>query len=374
MKLQTPSYFKNFTCIAGRCIDNCCFGGWQIDIDDETIDKYSHITGNFGDKLHTYVDAENRCFKLRNGQCPFLMSDNLCEIYKELGPENMGIVCTQFPRYTEYFGDIKETGIGLACEEAARLILETEYSFKPESTKTDEDAVWGEYDSELGASLFILRDRLSDILCDRSYNTSEKLIIILTAFHTLQIYINNNDYNSISQYCDAFNKDIASGILKTTSYDRLSEDVLNELRKSVWYSYLDLEPINSCWSKLSDSAYNWLYESDNIHLTDINEKKLSAKYDRLINYYMFRYMLKASFDHDILGKAQLIIANILVINDLFFFRCSTTDKEPSEIFMDIIHVFSRQIEYSEDNINELYENFIFDDVFCYESLINILWK
>lgn len=35
----------------------------------------------------------------------------------------MGVVCTQFPRYTEYFGNIKEMGIGLACEEAERIIL-----------------------------------------------------------------------------------------------------------------------------------------------------------------------------------------------------------------------------------------------------------
>ena len=69
MELRTPAYYKDFTCIAGRCIDNCCFGGWQIDIDDETIAKYSKVTGAFGDKLHSYVDADNGCFKLRNGQC-----------------------------------------------------------------------------------------------------------------------------------------------------------------------------------------------------------------------------------------------------------------------------------------------------------------
>ena len=38
--------------------------------------------------------------------------------------------------------------------------------------------------------------------------------------------------------------------------------------------------------------------------------------------------------------------------------------------MDIIHIFSREIEYSEDNISDLYDSFIFDDVFSCKSLTN----
>ena len=41
--------------------------------------------------------------------------------------------------------------------------------------------------------------------------------------------------------------------------------------------------------------------------------------------------------------------------------------------MDVVHIFSRQVEYSEDNIENLYEDFIFDDIFKTDSLIAILW-
>jgi lysine-N-methylase len=89
-------------------------------------------------------------------------------------------------------------------------------------------------------------------------------------------------------------------------------------------------------------------------------------------------MMKASFDHDLLGKAQLIIANIVIINDLTEYRhrqISTKGGKPSgvnDIFMDVIHIFSRQIEYSEDNILELYDSFIFDEVFSYDTLKKVL--
>lgn len=375
MQLRTPAYYKDFTCIAGKCIDNCCFGGWQIDIDDETIAKYSKVTGAFGDKLHSYVDADNGCFKLKNGQCPFLMSDNLCEIYKELGPENMGVVCTQFPRFTEYYGDIRETGIGLACEEAARIILQTDCDFSLTSSDIDEEPVWGEYDKELGSPLFILRDKLMSLADDESSGMSlnDKLIVILTAFDTLQAMINDNDYDSIARYCDTFNKDAARNILSSTDSDNTDREELKELSKTIWYSYLDLEPINDYWKDLSNHAYEYLYESDTDYLGAFNDSFLSSKYKKIIKYYLFRYMLKAAFDHDILGKAQLITANIMIINDLTAYQKHTVKgKTDEDIFMDVIHIFSRQIEYSEDNILELYDSFIFDEVFDYKSLTKIL--
>lgn len=375
MQLRTPAYYKDFTCIAGKCIDNCCFGGWQIDIDDETIAKYSKVTGAFGDKLHSYVDADNGCFKLKNGQCPFLMSDNLCEIYKELGPENMGVVCTQFPRFTEYYGDIRETGIGLACEEAARIILQTDCDFSLVSSYISEEPVWGEYDKKLGSPLFNLRDRLMSVIDDKTYPMSpqEILIVILTVFNTLQAMINENDYDSIARYCDTFNKDATKEILFLSRLSETDKNKLKELRKTIWYSYLDLEPLNDYWKDLSNHAYEYLYESDEYYPDTFNDSFLSSKYTRIIKYYLFRYMLKAAFDHDLLGKAQLITANIMIINDLTAYqKCMVKDRTDDDIFMDVIHIFSRQIEYSEDNILELYDSFIFDEVFNYKSLTKIL--
>ena len=32
IKLETPSYIKEFSCIGGKCEDSCCIG-WDIDID-----------------------------------------------------------------------------------------------------------------------------------------------------------------------------------------------------------------------------------------------------------------------------------------------------------------------------------------------------
>ena len=42
MVFRVPSYYKNFRCIADKCPDNCC-RGWEIDIDEDTLDYYKDL-------------------------------------------------------------------------------------------------------------------------------------------------------------------------------------------------------------------------------------------------------------------------------------------------------------------------------------------
>ena len=383
MRFRVPGYYKQFTCIADRCIDNCCFGGWQIDIDKETIDFYDTVQGDFGDRLKKYVDKEAGCFNLNNGQCPFLLKNNLCEIYKELGPEHMGLVCTQFPRFTEYYGNIKETGIGMACEEAARIILNDSTPFILEETDIDEEEIWGEYDSSLGQSLFILRDKIMSMLDDTSLSLSDKLCVILDKCDYLQNLINNNNYDEIRKFCSVIDliKDIKASSLKQdtstsiiTSNDNSKPDnrVIKAINMKIWWAYLDLEPLNSQWQELSSNAYDYLYEnSDEVCCPPYDNYLLEIYLTRLTKYYVYRYMLKASFDHNLTGKAQLIVSNLIILKDLFIFRKGKdSNQDDKKILMDIIHIFSREIEYSEDNISDLYDSFIFDDVFSCKTLTN----
>lgn len=383
MRFRVPGYYKQFTCIADRCIDNCCFGGWQIDIDKETIDYYDTVQGDFGDRLKKYVDKEAGCFTLNNGQCPFLLENNLCEIYKELGPEHMGLVCTQFPRFTEYYGNIKETGIGMACEEAARIILNDSTPFILEETDIDEEEIWGEYDSSLGQSLFILRDKIMSMLDDTSLSLSDKLCVILDKCDYLQNLINNNNYDEIRKFCSDIDliKDIKASSLKQdtstsiiTSNDNSKPDnrVIKAINMKIWWAYLDLEPLNSQWQELSSNAYDYLYEnSDEVCCPPYDNYLLEIYLTRLTKYYVYRYMLKASFDHNLTGKAQLIVSNLIILKDLFIFRKGKdANQDDEKILMDIIHIFSRETEYSEDNISDLYDSFIFDDVFSCKSLTN----
>ena len=68
-----PDYYNEFTCIATKCSHNCCIG-WEIDIDRDSFDFYSSLTGDFGKKLKENIDTSNGPhFVLgEKERCPFL--------------------------------------------------------------------------------------------------------------------------------------------------------------------------------------------------------------------------------------------------------------------------------------------------------------
>ena len=55
---RVPTYFNEFACIGGACEDNCCIG-WEVDIDDESLEVYNSVGGEFGDRLRRYMNDEN---------------------------------------------------------------------------------------------------------------------------------------------------------------------------------------------------------------------------------------------------------------------------------------------------------------------------
>ena len=102
MKIRVPEYFKDFKCIASKCEDTCC-AGWGIVIDDATYDRYKNVQGEFGDRLRSEIvhEAGENIFVLKGNNCPFLNEEKTCDIYINIGEENLCYTCQQYPRYTE---------------------------------------------------------------------------------------------------------------------------------------------------------------------------------------------------------------------------------------------------------------------------------
>ena len=124
MKLIAPDYYPAFRCIAGACRHTCC-EGWEINIDDEALHRYQTMPGEFGEMLRGNISLSPAPhFKLLPGErCPLLREDRLCTLIAEKGEENLCQICRDHPRFRNYWSDRIEIGLGMACEEAARLIL-----------------------------------------------------------------------------------------------------------------------------------------------------------------------------------------------------------------------------------------------------------
>lgn len=127
--MKVPNYYYKFKCIADKCRNSCCVG-WEIDIDEETMDLYNTLEGEIGDKIRANIEGEISHFKLKEkDRCPFLKENGLCEIICELGEEALCDICYLHPRFQNDYETFTETGLGMCCEEAARIILNEEEKF-----------------------------------------------------------------------------------------------------------------------------------------------------------------------------------------------------------------------------------------------------
>lgn len=165
MNILIPDYYNGFKCIADRCLHNCCIG-WEIDIDEDTLCLYGDIGGEFGKRLKDNIsDDEYPHFILReHGRCPFLNEKGLCDIIAELGDGALCDICADHPRYRNYFDDRLEMGLGLCCEEAARIILSNKNKVRLVDIDTAEPA-----------AVFPERQKLLDILQDRALPFNERI-------------------------------------------------------------------------------------------------------------------------------------------------------------------------------------------------------
>ena len=127
MKLYAPAYYLRFACIADRCRHSCCVG-WEIDVDADTMKKYEALSDGYGKEIIGSIDADGEPhFRLvANDRCPHLDDRGLCRIITAYGDEYLCDICREHPRFYHDTVRGREVGIGMACEEASRLILSAE--------------------------------------------------------------------------------------------------------------------------------------------------------------------------------------------------------------------------------------------------------
>ncbi len=116
MKEIFPDYYPQFKCIAQQCRHSCCIG-WEIEVDPVTLARYRQDPAI---SAHLF---ENCILLDEKERCPFLNPDGLCSLILSRGEDALCQICRDHPRFRNVFSDRVEIGLGLCCEEAARLIL-----------------------------------------------------------------------------------------------------------------------------------------------------------------------------------------------------------------------------------------------------------
>lgn len=190
MKTVFPNYYSEFKCIADKCKHSCCVG-WEIDIDSESLAVYREHKGVLKERFKNSIsDKYVPHFILDEGErCPFLNSSNLCDIYREMGEQSLCQICTDHPRFRNFYSDFTEIGLGLCCEEACRIILGRTDKFE---LLCDDNMTCNEYESKF----LEFRQSVFDILQDREHPFELRATKM---FETLEIEFNTDKFSEL--YC-----------------------------------------------------------------------------------------------------------------------------------------------------------------------------
>lgn len=321
MILRTPSYYDSFHCIADKCTDNCCIG-WEIDIDEYTAEKYSSVGGDFGKRLSSSISHENPSFiPDENGRCPFLNKDNLCDIILNLGEDALCDICTNHPRYFEWFGDVKEGGTGLSCGESARIILTQKFSVS-EKEIPDEETDFPD-DERVYDFLFTAREKIISHLLDENVPLASVICDVIKYAEKLENSLLSEDYalTEIEKGQEKFYPDI--------------KDLLRFL--------LTLEQLSPDWAPYISSVI------ENFSEQDIYLPETDGYLRNIAVYFVWRYFMKSVYDGEISPKINLMAISVAVLSYLFLYEGDFSVNASSLIAKN----FSKEIEYSEENLYAL---------------------
>lgn len=380
MKIRVPEYFKDFKCIASECEDTCC-AGWGIVIDDESYHKYQKVEGAFGDRLKSEIvhDAGENIFVLKGNDCPFLNESKLCDIYNELGEEGLCYTCRQYPRYLEEFGSLREMGISLSCPEAARIILRDSKKATFELSENNEEvSTYNDINARLYIELMQCRKIVFDILQDRSIKLNYRAAIILSFAKEIQDKIDENEMADIKDIREKYSNEsfIKELLSNLNQYKNNKDDKYNNMHE-YFNVFKNLKHINPNDPLGLDDAirYFWQSEDDKEIYLSKNEsfnkyyEKSMYKFEHILVYFIFRYFMKAVFDYDISAKVKTAIVSYLMIKELAIVRFTEEGDFTEEDMVYIAHMYSKDIEHLEENIESLAEIFETNEVFSVEKMI-----
>jgi len=216
MDVFAPKYYKNFKCIAERCTHSCCVG-WEIDIDEKALAIYNSAEGKYIDRIRKSIDyADTPHFALSDGErCPHLDSRGLCRIITECGEDFLCDICREHPRFYNKTSHGLEVGIGMACEEAARIILTSDsYAELIPLDSYDGEPLMAEFDLTSG------RGRIYEILSDRNTPYRERLGKIYAEYNLDLTAIPDGEWREVIsslEYLDERHKELFLSYTATAS-------------------------------------------------------------------------------------------------------------------------------------------------------------
>lgn len=379
MRYLKPHFYDRFVCTAGACPDTCC-AGWQIMIDEESLDRYGKEKGEFGTRLRNSIDWEEECFYQNDRRCAFLNEKNLCDLYKALGPDALCDTCRMYPRHTEEYEGLRELSLSLSCPEAAKMILSCQepVHFVEEEDEKEDD--FEEFDFMMFSQLEDTRDVLFSILQDRSLPLALRMAATEQLAEQYQICMEEQreyEIDDLLRECERHHKEQTLQEFVSESLSAKGVDAASfhqwERQKEELQVLRSLERLRPEWDQVLDGVEKWLYGSGEEHYRHICEEfhkmygSLSSHKEewenlgeQLLMFFVYTYFCGAVYDDMVCSKMELALFSVRWIQEFLMVRWLEDGKTLSmQDVEEISWRYAREVEHSDDNLNAL-EDWLFE--------------
>ena len=369
MRYIKPHYYDEFNCVAGNCPDTCC-AGWQIVIDEEALEKYGDVKGEFGERLKASIDWNEGTFRQNNRRCCFLNERNLCDLYTQLGEEALCKTCTMYPRHVEEFADLREYSLSLSCPAAAKIILEcqepTRFSVYENDEPDELEEEFEDFDYLMFTQLEDGREVIFNILQNRQMDMRKRMALVLEMAKKIQSCVDEQRLFDVDEVIEAYRKQ--QGEAESLSEENMAGKTYFSRCKE-FSLLLRLERLRDEWSQLLESAWKILYENgekDYLVLKEEFDKEVgyqskqkeawSVLAEQLMMFFVYTYFCGAVYDDQVYSKMALAVFCTEWIEELVMARWALQGKNiTKEDYIQISYRLAREIEHSDVNLNLLEE-------------------
>lgn len=374
MYYRKPHYYDKFSCTAEQCPDTCC-ACWQIVIDENSLEKYSNVSGDFGIRLLNSINWREGIFEQYEKRCSFLNAENLCDIYKELGADALCDTCRLYPRHIEEFENLREFSLSLSCPVAAKMILQCQESVRfleEEDEKEECEEDFEDFDFLLFDCLLEVREKLFSIVQNRTIPIEKRMYCVLKIAKNLQTALDEGEL---------FERDFMAEIElclqeKAEDFSGNLYEIVQAFRKDL----LRLEVLREEWKtnlKAADNLFQkgetWYVEKRDRYKAEIKNTIGQEQWDiykeQLLMFFLYTYFCGAVYDDMIYSKGVLSVISVFWIEEITFWSWAADEGQIEEKnLLETAYRYAREIEHSDENLNLLEEIFDLDKHYKPETL------
>lgn len=369
MIIVKPDYYDEFCCLADKCEDTCC-AGWQIVIDDASLEAYKKVEGEFGERLRKSIDWEEGTFHQKEDRrCAFLNDSNLCDLYTALGEERLCTTCTNYPRHIEEFENIREYTLSVSCPEAARILLNRKepVQFVEEEVPGEEE--WEDFDFLLHSQLEEARRVMIAILQDRTKSIGLRTYLISEIGQKLQEYVDEDMLFSIDDIFEHYQseqvqKELEEKLSQLHRYEHAKE--LYDAALKSFVKLYQLEQLHDHWESHLYETEAILYRAGCGPYQELKQefdgwmKKNLPDYEiwleQLLVYFIQTYFCGAVYDGYIGSKVRMAVVSVHMIYEMLMARWERNARFLDlEEVTQVVYEYSRELEHSDWNLEKLEE-------------------